>query len=128
MASILLIEDDHDTRVSLRHNLEDEGHFVFSATNGRDGLEALKRLSPSPNIIILDLGLPIMSGEEFVRRTRVLPSFAKIPILAMSSQRLDPPIGVSGFFSKPLDMDELLAAVQAQLDPRPREHQPSLFS
>ncbi|HUP56952.1 MAG TPA: response regulator [Bdellovibrionota bacterium] len=127
MASILLIEDDHDTRVTLRQNLEAEGHFVYTSTNGRDGLDALKRLDPSPSLIVIDLMMPIMGGDEFVRRIRTVPAFARIPIIAMSAHR-DPAIeGVTGYLCKPFDLENLLAAIETGLQPRSPEQQQSLF-
>jgi DNA-binding response OmpR family regulator len=111
LATILLIEDDHDTRVTLRRNLEAEAHFVFTCTNGRDALETLKRLEPLPDVIILDLTLPIMGGEEFIARTQENRAFGKIPILAYSAQKTDCPDGACCFLAKPFDMDVLLETI-----------------
>lgn len=82
--SILLIEDDHDIRVCLRQTLESTGFNISSAANGRDALNLLQR-NPLPRLIIVDLCMPIMSGEEFLQKRLHDPELKEIPVLVRSS-------------------------------------------
>lgn len=63
--TVLLIEDNHDLRVFERQILEEKGFRVFSATNGKDALELIND-GLYPGVIVLDLAMPIMDGEEFL--------------------------------------------------------------
>src|SRR3954453_3820391 len=65
-AIILVVDDDPEIRDVVRWLLEDEGWTVETASDGRDALEQAAR--PPPPLIVLDMGLPIMSGEEVARR------------------------------------------------------------
>jgi CheY-like chemotaxis protein len=80
---ILLIEDDHDIRVSFRQSLEHCGFKVYSAANGRDGLALLNKVKPK--LIVLDLHMPIMNGEEFLRIKESSPEIEKIPVIVVTS-------------------------------------------
>ena len=110
MSAILLIEDDHDIRVAFRQTLEDCGYFVCSAANGWDALDLLEKTTP-PNLIILDLSMPIMSGEEFLKLKEENLKIKDIPVLLVSShlariQRLPYP-----HLRKPVDMEEFKKVV-----------------
>lgn len=107
---ILLIEDDHDIRVAFRQTLEQCGYFVCSAANGWDALDLLSKTS-TPKLIILDLSMPIMSGEEFLKLKEENPRFKEIPVLLVSShldrlEKLGHP-----FLKKPVDMEEFRKVV-----------------
>lgn len=107
MHSILIIEDDHDTRVTLRRTLEAEGYFVFSATNGVDGLALLKRIKP-PSLILLDQNLPFMSGDEFLKVKNRDKELAHIPVAVVSAVANRCSEGVFAFIRKPIELGELL--------------------
>jgi CheY-like chemotaxis protein len=110
--SILVIEDDHDTRVSIRRALEAEGYFVFSATNGVGGLETLQRIKP-PGLILLDLMMPLMNGQDFLKAKEADPEIAEIPVIVMSANRdFSNTVRVDRFLKKPLDLDLILEAVR----------------
>jgi CheY-like chemotaxis protein len=111
--SILVVEDDHDTRVSLRFLLEDEGYTVLTATDGSSALELLRNAHPKPCVILLDLMLPVMNGWSFAERLKARPEWKGIPIVIMSAfQEPAPPAGVVGFCKKPLDLGSLLKLVE----------------
>jgi CheY-like chemotaxis protein len=84
LKSILVIEDDHDTRVSLRQSLEAEGYFIFSAANGKQGWEMLQRIKP-PCLILLDMVMPLMNGEEFIRLIESDPELHMIPVVLVTA-------------------------------------------
>jgi CheY-like chemotaxis protein len=112
LKSILLIEDDHDTRVSLRRSLEEEGYFVFTAANGRQGIDTLKRIKP-PCLILLDLVMPIMDGEEFIQTIEKDPTLHMIPVVVVSAFPEKAKAIISkAFISKPIDLETLLKVVK----------------
>jgi CheY-like chemotaxis protein len=111
-STVLVVEDDHDIRVSVRNLLEDEGYRVLTVTDGRAALDLLERAEPSPALIILDLMLPVMDGWEFAERLRALPRLAGIPIVIMSAyQEPPPPCEAVAFVRKPINSDVLLNVV-----------------
>ena len=81
---ILVVEDDRDIRESLQDLLEVEGYAVTTAENGRDALEQLQRMD-APSVILLDLMMPVMSGDEFLRELRKDGALASIPVLVVSA-------------------------------------------
>jgi CheY-like chemotaxis protein len=112
LKTILVIEDDHDTRVSLRRMLEAEGYFVFSATNGRQGLETLQRIKP-PCLILLDVVMPLMNGEEFMRAVDTDLALHIIPVVLVSAfPDQAKKLVAKAFVQKPIDLKALLATVE----------------
>lgn len=109
---ILIIEDDHDIRVCFRRILEDYNFRIFSATNGVDALFLLKKLEVLPSLIISDIGMPLMDGNEFVREKNKNDRLKDIPVLIVTAQshkvRLEGDVPV---MLKPIDMDEFVSKV-----------------
>lgn len=112
MHNILVIEDDHDTRVFIRKKLEAAGYFVFSAANGADGLSTLTRIK-APDLILLHWLMPLVSGEEFLKAKMRDADLSRIPTVIMSSTA-DPiqVIGASEIVRKPISREDLLALVK----------------
>ncbi|HSL21111.1 MAG TPA: response regulator [Vicinamibacterales bacterium] len=114
MGRILIADDDADLRESLRLLLEIHGHSVDEARNGE---EALRRLDgPHPNVIVLDLMMPVMDGWQFRRAQLDNPMLAGIPVVVISAvpwhlQRLAE-LDARRIFSKPFDYDELLSELE----------------
>ena len=116
-STVMVIEDDHDIRVSVRALLEDEGYKVLTVTNGLSALSTLERLAELPSLILLDLMLPVMDGWHFAERMRLNTRLANIPVVIMSAyQDPPPPEGVLGFLKKPVDDEALLRVVSAHCD------------
>jgi CheY-like chemotaxis protein len=113
-ASILIIDDDEDMRVSLAEILQDEGYQVAGVANGREALERLREMEP-PCLILLDLMMPVMSGWEFREQQRRDPQLAQIPVVILTGVRntLDQVSAMEpvGYFQKPVDLPALLATV-----------------
>jgi CheY-like chemotaxis protein len=111
--TVLVVEDDHDIRVSVRMVLEDEGFKVLTVTNGRMALDLLDRITTDePCLILLDLMLPVMDGWHFAAHLREHPRFAEIPIVIMSAYETPPPpASAVGFVKKPVDTEALLRLV-----------------
>jgi len=119
---ILLIEDHRDVRKTLQMLLELEGYSVKTAENGQVGWECLQ-VSRLPDVILLDLCMPVMSGIEFRRRQLATPRVARIPVVVCSA--LDPiavptkELCAAGYLRKPVQIDMLLSTVRAIAAPRP---------
>lgn len=105
--SILVTEDNDDSRELLVHFLRHQGYLVSSARNGAEALRRLKEM-PGPALILLDLMMPVMDGWEFLSQTHG-QSHVVVTLSAVHAMDEDhPPIsGVSETLSKPLYMNEL---------------------
>jgi DNA-binding response OmpR family regulator len=121
--TILVVEDDADIVAILRFALEGDGFVVDSAG---DGLSALQKARQStPDLVILDLNMPRMGGEDFLYAWRTggeMPGVPVIVITAESSALRPSDLGVEAFFPKPFDVDELLWHVRDLLAIPPRAH------
>lgn len=110
---ILIVEDDADLREMMAQLLTLEGYRAETVANGRDALEYLHRGDP-PDLILLDLMMPIMDGWEFRRRQREDPALANVPVVVLSAldQTRAADLGGTAFLKKPLDFDRLLDLVR----------------
>jgi two-component system alkaline phosphatase synthesis response regulator PhoP len=114
---VLIIEDEPDMVLGLRDNFEFEGYDVLVA---RDGSEGLKRaMSDSPDVILLDIMLPRMSGLDVCRQLRSNGVDTPIIMLTARGQEIDKVIGLEmgadDYVTKPFSIKELLARVRAHL-------------
>jgi two-component system, OmpR family, KDP operon response regulator KdpE len=113
---VLVVDDEPPIRKLLRTGLAAHGYHVLEAPNGK---VALEQLDASPNLVILDLGLPDMQGHELLKTIRDRND--SVPIIILSSrddetgkvQALD--LGADDYVTKPFGMDELLARMRAAL-------------
>jgi CheY-like chemotaxis protein len=110
MARILVVDDDSDIREVVGEALSYAGYDVAAARDGREGL-ALCR-SFHPDLILLDLMMPGMSGWEFRSAQRRDPALAHIPVVVVTALGHDPDIQVSAVLAKPFRLDDLLAQVR----------------
>jgi signal transduction histidine kinase len=109
---LLLVEDDTSIRLALAEMLGDEGFSVTTATNGREALDQLQHGAP-PDVILLDLMMPVMDGWEFRVEQRADPLLAGIPLLAMSADLSAKAraIAADGYLRKPIEFAELLRSL-----------------
>ena len=121
--TILVVEDDFDIRALLCNFFESENFDVLSAENGKAALEVL-RTTKAPDLILLDLMMPVMDAMEFRKIQESDPKIAGVPVLVMSAdpnvdvKRLT--LGVNEYVRKPIDVETLLSAVEKVLSrPRP---------
>ncbi len=118
-ARILVIEDNLDNYDLVRFLLEQEGYSVLGAYDGRQGLEMARELLP--DMVLLDLSLPEISGWELAAQLKADPATAAITILAITGHTLPGDrqraldAGCDGYISKPLDIPEFLQTVAAHL-------------
>ncbi|QRN93956.1 response regulator [Archangium violaceum] len=114
---MLVVDDDPDILEALSEILEAEGFEIRRARNGK---EALERLEPEPpQLILLDLMMPVMDGWEFAQRMRQKPSVANIPLIVLSADRnvgsKATDIGAVGHLAKPFELNDLLDMVRRSL-------------
>jgi DNA-binding response OmpR family regulator len=110
---VLIVEDDPSIRTLYTTLLRDEGYRVESAVNGQDGLD---HLSCAPDLILLDLMMPLMDGREFLRRLRGLATHAKTPVIVLSAHYAGSTFkGAQAVMQKPFEMDLLLGRVSGLL-------------
>jgi two-component system, chemotaxis family, chemotaxis protein CheY len=107
--TVLLVEDEAEVRESLEDALSDEGYTVVSASNGQQALQALPGL-PRPCAVVLDIIMPIVSGNEVYAAMIADPRFADIPVVISTSDPSRAPSGVL-IMKKPVDLPLLLATV-----------------
>jgi CheY-like chemotaxis protein len=110
---VLVVEDDPTIRELYTVLLGDEGYRVETAVDGQDGLAQLRC---QPDIILLDLSMPLMDGREFLRRLRLLPDQNATPVLVISATFDGASIaGAQGVMRKPFDALTLLAQMSGLL-------------
>lgn len=112
--TILIVEDDYDTREMLGRFLELEGYHVETAANGQ---QALDRLSEGLKacVILLDLMMPVMDGWQFRRAQIRDAALASIPVIVVSAAGRDrlEKVDANAYLSKPIDLEELLKQITA---------------
>lgn len=112
MRHVLVVEDDPDIRESLKDVLEDAGWQVSLAQHGAEALVRLREV-PKPRVVLVDLLMPVMDGLEFLQRLAADPDLQDTPVVvASASSTTQPPEGTP-FLRKPLEVDELLAMLDA---------------
>ena len=110
--TILIVDDEKDIRTLLKRYFELNGYLVATAENG---LQAIEKAGLQPDLILLDLMLPGLSGEE------LLPQIKDIPVIVISAKADTADKvglllgGAADYITKPFDMDELLARITVQL-------------
>jgi CheY-like chemotaxis protein len=103
---VLVVDDDDAIREVIAEVLRDEGYDVASAGNGLQALDALRQ-NP-PDLVLLDLMMPVMSGWEFLEEIQASTKWSRIPIVVVSAMNAP---GVSEHLAKPIDLEHLLATV-----------------
>jgi CheY-like chemotaxis protein len=116
--TILLVDDDHANRETIRDILEEEGYQVCTATNGREALALLPALD-RPGVVILDLMMPVMNGWELleVARARGLLVGVRVLVATAAGSELSDPAGGYECLRKPMGLEELFAALRRLAGP-----------
>src|SRR5690349_6263106 len=109
--TVLLVEDTEDNRFMMRRLLEMSGYRVVEAMNGEEAVKLAQ--SESPNLILMDLSLPVIDGLAATRLIRKLPHFRSTPIIAVSAHDTSDfqseaiQAGCNTYVSKPIDFNDL---------------------
>jgi len=120
MTQILLVEDNELNRDMLCRRLERKGFEVLISVDGQEGVNMAR--SESPNLILMDMSLPVMDGWEAVRNLKDDPETKSIPVLGLSAHAMTPDrdkainAGCDDYDTKPVDIKRLLGKIQALLD------------
>lgn len=114
--TILVVEDDTDIRESVVEYLDIMGFKMLGASNGQEALDYLKSNNEQPDIILLDLMMPIMDGFAFREAQLKDTRLAQIPVLIMSAdgnvQEKKSRVGAMGYLKKPVDLDDLISEIE----------------
>jgi DNA-binding response OmpR family regulator len=120
MAKILIAEDERDIRDLITFTLRFAGHEVISTTNGEEAVAAAT--SETPDLILLDVRMPKMTGYEACKRIKMEPDLQHIPVAFLSAKGQESEIqagleaGANEYILKPFAPDELTARVQELLE------------
>jgi CheY-like chemotaxis protein len=122
--NVLVVDDELPVREILRRFLKQAGYEVSGASNGKEALELMQK-GPLPDLIVLDLMMPVMSGFEVLTALRANPTWSKIPVIVLtatmgySAGRLL----VDATLQKPFEMVDVQAAIHVALASK-RDHRP----
>ena len=126
MKKILVVDDDLTLRQVLQNSLEQKGYQVISVASAKDAL--VKFSQDIPDIIVSDVSMPEMDGFEFCRQLRSQPSGKLIPFIFLSAKKevedriQGHTIGADSYLTKPFEMKELLANIEALIERSRRVH------
>ncbi|MCL4264297.1 MAG: response regulator [Anaerolineae bacterium] len=117
MAKILVVEDDLIIQNLMLFYLQDKQHQVLVAANGRDGISLARE--EQPDLIIMDLRLPVLDGWQATEQLKTSPQTAGIPVLAMTAQSYTAvrerfhDTGCDGYVGKPINFPDLFTQIDS---------------
>jgi CheY-like chemotaxis protein len=120
MFKILLVEDNEMNRDMLARRLERKGYEVVIAIDGQEAVRMAQSLTP--DLILMDIRLPVMDGWEAMRRIKIIPEMQSIPIIALTAHAMAGDMekcldaGCDDYDTKPIDLPRLLEKMQALLN------------
>jgi len=119
MSKILLVEDNEMNRDMLSRRLTRRGYDVVIAVDGESGLAMAG--SEAPNLILMDMSLPILDGWEAARRLKAAPATQRIPVIALTAHAMSSDrdkalaAGCDDYDTKPIELERLLAKIEVLL-------------
>jgi DNA-binding response OmpR family regulator len=119
-AKVLIVDDEVDIVSTVKYRLEFCEFEVVTAANGKEGLE--KAASEKPDIILLDISMPVMNGHEMLERLRKHPDLKKIPVIMLTALceaddiAIVSSYGISDYVTKPFDFAELMEKIANALE------------
>ena len=112
--NILVIEDEPAIQQMIKDVLELQGYLVFTASDGREGIDKLRAIQPEPCVVLLDLMMPGTNGWQFLDMQRSDSKLANIPVVVCSAyEESAKSVSPSGYVPKPIQLPSLLGAVKA---------------
>ena len=118
---ILVVDDSADNLAVISLFLQQQGYRVVTANNGEDAVNVATQMLP--NLILMDINLPALDGLGATRRIRDTEALREVPVIAITAfgtegfQRAAYDVGVSGYLTKPLDLDRMHQLVARLLSP-----------
>jgi two-component system, cell cycle response regulator DivK len=122
MPKILLVEDNEMNRDMLSRRLTRNGYEVFIAVDGQQGADMA--LSEHPDLILMDLSLPVIDGWEATRRIKANVATRRIPVIALTAHAMAGDrekameVGCDDYDTKPIEIARLLGKIAALLEPK----------
>jgi two-component system, cell cycle response regulator DivK len=122
MPRILLVEDNEMNRDMLSRRLVRSGYEVFLATDGQQGLDMA--VSERPDLILMDMSLPVMDGWEATRRIKANDATRRIPVIALTAHAMAGDrekaleVGCDDYDTKPVEISRLVGKIAALLKPK----------
>jgi CheY-like chemotaxis protein len=115
MKRLLIVDDEQAIVEALQDILSAEGYDVVTAFNGAEGLQCMA--DAKPDLVLLDLMMPVMDGREMLRRMREDPALNGVPVVVMSAGRISDEERKSSarFLAKPFELDALLDTISELL-------------
>jgi CheY-like chemotaxis protein len=120
---VLVVEDDPDMQVALAELLGGIGHSVRRAGHGQEAL-ALLASGWRPQLVLLDMVMPVMDGFEFLARKKAIAALESIPVVVISATAVPPIDGVRQVLRKPVEVAELIEVVEAVESGGPHDLRP----
>lgn len=120
MPKILLVEDNEMNRDMLSRRLQRKGHEVLIALDGVQGVDLAQ--SQNPDLILMDMSLPVMDGWEATQQLKAAPETSSIPIIALTAHAMAGDrekcleVGCDDYDTKPVEFSRLLGKIQALLE------------
>jgi two-component system chemotaxis response regulator CheY len=116
--TVMIVDDDSDAREALAQLLQTQGYWSLEAENGKEAIKQLQASAHSPQLILLDLEMPVMDGWEFLARVQQLKPGRAAPIVIVVTGR-DPRTvpGAMAVLRKPLAVAQLLSLMQRLMPP-----------
>ena len=119
MSKILLVEDNETNRKMLSRRLVKRGYEVILAVDGESSLTMAE--SEAPDLILMDMSLPILDGWEATRRLKAAPATRQIPVIALTAHAMSSDrdkalaVGCNDYDTKPIELERLLEKIEALL-------------
>jgi two-component system cell cycle response regulator DivK len=119
MTKILLVEDNEMNRDMLSRRLERKGYQVVLAVDGQQGLDMA--LSEAPDVVLMDMSLPVLDGWEATRRLKAAAGTRHVPVIALTAHAMSSDraraleAGCDDYDTKPIDLPRLLGKIEALL-------------
>jgi two-component system, cell cycle response regulator DivK len=120
MPKILIVEDNEMNRDMLSRRLARKGYAITMAVDGGAGVE--KAIAEIPDLILMDMSLPVLDGWEATRRVKANPGTTHIPVIALTAHAMTGDrdkamdAGCDDYDTKPIDLVRLLSKIEAQLE------------
>lgn len=119
MAKILIVEDNEMNRDMLSRRLERKGYQILMAVDGEQGVTMAQ--AEMPDLILMDMSLPVIDGWEATRQLKALPLMSPIPVIALTAHAMTSDrekalsAGCDDFDTKPIDLPRLLSKIETLL-------------
>ena len=120
MATILVVEDNEENRDMLSRRLQRKGYVVLMAVDGAEGVAMAQ--AEGPDVILMDMSLPVLDGWDATRQLKAAPQTAAIPIIALTAHAMAGDrakaveAGCDDYDTKPIELPRLLGKIEALLE------------